>query len=144
MSGLRVAAALAGLLLLPACGSGARSAVPGRATPPVAAPSPAPTAPPVTFRGPIPALPGALVRFGPGADMPALDIDPAGRAELFDGWLGDWYRLAGSRGWVSSASVRGGPPPGTPQTAWTRPASLPAPTAGLLDIALDLQDQRAT
>jgi hypothetical protein len=27
------------------------------------------------------------VGYGPGLDMPVLDIDPAGRGETFDGWF---------------------------------------------------------
>jgi uncharacterized protein YvpB len=76
--------------------------------------------------------------------MPAVDIDQAGRSEVFDGWLGSWFHLADGGGWVSSASVSGSPPAGDPAAGWTPPASLPSPTAGLLDIPIHHQEQAAT
>ncbi|HEY7198889.1 MAG TPA: hypothetical protein VIC57_01700 [Candidatus Dormibacteraeota bacterium] len=165
MSRRDVAAAVLGLLLLPACGAGARTAGAARAAPPTpAATATATPAPAISFPGTIVRAPGALVRFGPGMDMPVMDVEAAGRVDTFDGWLTrpddppqadaatgrvetwsrDWLRLAGGRGWVSSASVRGRPPAGAAPVAWTPPASLPAATAGVLDIAIDLQDRRAT
>lgn len=144
-----VAAVLAGLLALSACGTAAPARA-GRvaASPSAVAATPSPTAvpaaPAVRFGGTVTRAPGTLVRFGPGADLPATDVDPAGRSEVFDGWLGDWYRLADGRGWVPRAAVDGAPPAGAAETAWTPPASLPAPAAGLLDIPLHHQDQRAT
>jgi uncharacterized protein YvpB len=89
-------------------------------------------------------LPGTLVRLGPDSSMPAMDVDLDGQSEVFDGWLAGWFRLADGRGWVSSASVSGSPPSGAVETAWTPPATIPSPTAGLLDIPLHHQDQRAT
>lgn len=132
-------AAVLGLLVLSSCGGTARAAA---ATP--TPPSPTPTPPPATFGATVTRAPGAVVRFGPGAGMPAVDIDPAGRADVFDGWSGDWLHLADGRGWVPSSAVGGLPPAGLPPIPWVRPASLPAPAAGLLDIALHLQDRRAT
>jgi uncharacterized protein YvpB len=147
----QVAAVLLGLIVS-GCGATAHAAPP---VPPVAAassatPSPAPSPPPtpmavaVAFGGTITSSPGALVRFGPGADMPAMDIDSGGSSEVFDGWLGSWFHLADGRGWVSSASVSRSPPAGDSATSWTPPASLPSPTAGLLDIPLHHQQQAAT
>jgi len=140
------AAGLLGLLLLTACGAGAR---PAAARGPVASPS---APPPVPFTGTIARTPGAPVRFGPGTDMPVMDVDPAGRTDSFDGWLtrtddaasGNWFHLADGRGWVSAAAVQGRPPAGAAPATWTPPATIPAPAAGLLDIPIDLQDQRAT
>src|SRR5262245_43440933 len=148
------AAGLLGLLLLTACGTGARTAAargPVASPPPAAAPSPTP-APPVPFTGAIVRTPGAPVRFGPGTDLPVMDVDPAGRTDTFDGWLtrtddpapGDWFHLADGRGWVSAAAVQGRPPAGAAPATWTPPATVPAPAAGLLDIPIDLQDHRAT
>lgn len=148
-------AAVLGLLVLSACGgtAGAAARAPtagptGTPPPPSAAPTPSPSptpAPPAaTFSATVTRAPGALVRFGPGPDMPAMDVDPAGRVDVLDGWSGDWFHLADGRGWVSSSSVGVLPPAGLPPAAWARPATLPAPAAGLLDIALDLQDRRAT
>jgi uncharacterized protein YvpB len=145
----QVAAALLGLLVS-GCGAPAHAApaapapAAGRSAAPRPPPSLAPTDVPVTFDGTITSSPGALVRFGPGPDMPAVDIDQAGRSEVFDGWLGSWLHLADGRGWVSSTSVSGSPPPGDPASSWTSPASLPSPTAGLLDIPLHHQEQAAT
>jgi uncharacterized protein YvpB len=145
----QMAAVLLGLVVS-GCGATAHAAPAGRAAAasPFATPSPpaspTPTPVPVTFRGAITSSPGALVRFGPGPDMPAVDIDQAGQPEVFDGWLGSWFRLADGRGWVSSASVSGSPPAGDPATSWMPPASLPSPTAGLLGIPLHHQEQAAT
>jgi len=134
------------------CGSAAAAAAarvgasPASPPPPSASPSASPTpAPaPVDFSGSVTAQPGAVVRFGPAPDMPGLDVDLAGRAEVFDEWSGDWFRLADGRGWVARASVSGSPPAGLAELPWTPPASVPSPTAGLLNIALHLQEQRAT
>jgi len=138
-------------MALCACGATARAAVAARhaptpAVPAIVAPSPSltPSPVPVTFGGTISRSPGALVRFGPGLDMPAMDVDQPGRAEAFDGWFGDWLHLADGRGWVSSGSVSGSPPAGLAPMAWVPPASLPRPTSGLLDIAIHHQEQRAT
>ncbi|HXM59118.1 MAG TPA: C39 family peptidase [Candidatus Dormibacteraeota bacterium] len=142
-----IVAGLLGLILLPACGSAAPAAT---SPSPTTTPSPAPTPQPprVTFTGSVARTPGATVRFGPGLDMPVMDIEPAGRSDSFDGWIarpdGAWLHLADGRGWVAGAAVQGQPPAGMPQTAWNGPAALPDATAGLLDIAIDLQDQRAT
>jgi uncharacterized protein YvpB len=145
----RVAAAavgLLGLVALSGCGAPARVGSPAVLPSPAAIPSPSdvPSPAAVQFGGTVTREPGTLVRFGPSADMPAMDVDPAGRFDVFDGWLGDWYRLADDRGWVERASVSGSPPAGAAQSAWTPPASVPSPTAGLLDIPLHHQDQRAT
>jgi uncharacterized protein YvpB len=147
----RVTAVVLCLLVASACRVTAQTApAPAaratRAVTPSAPPSPSPTPSPaaVVFDGTITRSPGALVRFGPGPDMPATDVDPAGRAEVFDGWSGDWLHLADERGWVQAASVSGSPPAGTAPMEWTPPAAVPGPTAGLLDIALHHQDQRAT
>jgi uncharacterized protein YvpB len=142
------AAALLCLLTLSACGATAHAAPAARVSAtlvPTATPAP-PTPTPVVedFAGAVTSTPGTLVRFGPGAGMPGVDIDLVGRAEVFDGWQGDWFHLADGRGWVSRASVSGSPPDDLPERAWTPPASLPSPTAGLLDIALHHQEQRAT
>ena len=109
---------------------------------PSASPTPVPAPAPVDFSGTVTAQPGTLVRFGPAADMPGLDVDLDGRAEVFDAWSGDWFRLADGRGWVARASVSGSPPAGLAE--WTPPANVPSPTAGLLTIPLHLQEQRAT
>jgi uncharacterized protein YvpB len=145
----QAAAVSLGLLTLSACGATAHAAPAARvgATPAASpTPAPAPTATPVVvdFDGTVTSAPGTLVRFGPGADLPGVDIDLAGRAEVFDGWSGDWFHLADGRGWVSRASVDGSPPANLPESGWTPPATLPSPTAGLLDIALHYQEQRAT
>jgi uncharacterized protein YvpB len=119
---------------------------------------------PATFGGSIAASPVARVRFGPGLDMPVVELAPAGTVEVFDGWFRraddqpvadarsgrieawsrDWFRLSGGRGWIHSAAVDGFPPAGMPEVAWTRPAVLPKSTAAFLDVPLDLQDQAAT
>jgi uncharacterized protein YvpB len=145
----RAAAAVLGLLVLAACGATVRAAparpTPASAvTPSVAQPPPTQPAIAITFAGTVAVSPGAVVRFGPEVDMPAMDVDPVGRAEVFDGWFGDWFHLADGRGWLPAASVGGSRPAGIAPMAWTPPASLPSPTAGLLDIALHHQDQRAT
>ena len=147
----QLAAVLMGLVVS-GCGATAHAApaAPAGAASHSAVPTPAPSPPPtptadrVTFGGTIASSPGALVRFGPGPDMPATDIDQAGRPEAFDGWLGDWFHLADGRGWVLRASVSGSPPVGDAATSWTPPISLPSPTAGLLDIPLHHQEQAAT
>jgi uncharacterized protein YvpB len=144
MTKRQVAAAVLGLFALSACSATARAAPDAVAATPSLAPSPIPSPAPVTFGGTITRSPGALVRFGPGVDLPAMDVDPAGSAEVFDGWFADWFHLADGRGWVASDSVGASRPDGVAETAWTRPATLPGPTAGLLDIALHHQDQRAT
>ncbi len=129
-----------------ACAAEAPAARPATAVQPSAAPvsrSPAATAG-ATFTGTIDRTPGALVRFGPGLDMPVMDVAAAGRGEVFDARSGPWFHLADGRGWVSSASVSGVAPSGMSQTAWTRPDTIPAATAGLLDVPLHLQEQRAT
>jgi len=139
-------------LLVSGCGATAHTAPavpvvaasPSASPPPSPSPSPTSAPVPVTFAGTITSSPGALVRFGPGPDMPAMDVDQAGRSEVFDGWLGNWLHLADGRGWVSSASVNGSPPAGDRATSWTPPASLPSPTAGLLDVPLHHQEQAAT
>lgn len=150
--GLPMLAALV-LPVLPAlsgCGAAVPAAPAARATAAAASPSAlAPAAPRATpaavdFSGAVTAQPGTLVRFGPTPDMPGIDVDPAGRAEVFDGWSGDWFRLADGRGWVSRTTVSGSAPPGLVETPWTPPASVPGPTAGLLSIAPHHQDQRAT
>ena len=165
--------ALAALIALESCGgvvghppaapSPATSTVP---TPPSTASPSAPQTPPapVTFTGVVTAWPGTLTRFGPGMDMPAVDIEPAGGTETFDGWVRrpddppqadaitgriewwsrDWFHLADGRGWVHSAAVRGLQPAGLEQSPWTRPASVPGPSAALLDVPLDQQDQPVT
>jgi uncharacterized protein YvpB len=145
MTKRQVAAALLGLVALSACGATAHAAP---ADEPSASPAPSPvlaaSPSPVAFGGTITRAPGALVRFGPGLDMPVMDVDPAGRAEVFDGWFGAWFHLADGRGWVASDSVSGSRPADLAETEWRRPATLPDATAGLLDIALHHQDQRAT
>ena len=126
---------------------------------------PPPTPPPaLRFGGVIDHAPAARIRFGPGLDMPVIDLAPVGEQEIFDGWFRrsdeealpdeitgriepwsrDWLHLADGRGWVHSASVNGNPPPGAPPAAWTRPPQLPAAAAGLMEIAIDRQDQNAT
>lgn len=136
---------------------------------PTAAPTPAPTAVPAPapaatrFSGRISLAPAARVRFGPGLDLPVMDLAPYGTVERFDAWATrpdeqpmtdaltgriepwsrDWYhRVAG--GWVHAGAVDGAPPRGSSRSAWTRPATLPAPAAGIVAVQLDLQDQRAT
>src|SRR2546430_13481955 len=85
-----IVAGLLGLLLLPACGAAARAAAQPPVTRPATTPAPAPTQqqppPAVSFTGTITRTPAAAVRFGPGLDMPVMDLEPAGRAEVFDGW----------------------------------------------------------
>jgi uncharacterized protein YvpB len=141
-------------------------ATPPATAPPATAPPAPPSPPPVTasFSGTISLSPAARVRFGPGMDMPVLDLAPAGRSELFDAWYRraddppqtdaitgklewwsrDWFRLADDRGWVHSAAVQGFPPAGLAQLEWQRPAALPAPAAELLAVGLDRQDQAAS
>jgi uncharacterized protein YvpB len=104
------------------------------------------------------------VRCGPGMDMPAVDVEPAGRLDTFDAWVRrpddppqpdavtgriewwsrDWFHLADARGWISSSAVQGLQPASMAQSSWTRPAKVPAPAAAVLDIPLDLQDQPVT
>jgi uncharacterized protein YvpB len=99
--------------------------------------------------------PGARVRYGPGLDMPVLDLDQIGHTETFDGWFRraddtplpdeitgriepwsrDWFHLADGRGWVHSAALRGSPPAAMAQMAWTPPAVTPAAQAGLVEAA---------
>jgi uncharacterized protein YvpB len=170
-----LAAALMALMALSVCGGAARpdrvavahpppvSRPAGQPTPP-AGPAPSPPTAGATFAGTVVRSPGAPVRFGPGMDMPVMDVLAAGSTEVFDGWFQragdapqpdaitgrieawsrDWFHLADGRGWVSSASVRGFQPPGAAQSAWTRPASLPGPAAIVLDVPLHLQDQPVT
>lgn len=151
----------------------AASAAPlARPTPP-APPSPAPSLAPVpspspviatTFTGKVVHEPAARVRFGPGLDMPVLDLVPAGTVLSFDGWFRradevpladdvtgriepwsrDWLHVADGRGWIHSSAVMGQPPAGMPQRPWTRPARMPAATAGILAAPLDLQDTHVT
>ena len=130
-----------------------------------ATPTSAPAPVPATFTGTIVHAPGARVRFGPGTDMPVVEVDRVGRTETFDGWFRraddtpltdelsgriepwsrDWFHLADGRGWVHSASVRGSQPAAMPQVPWRQPAGLPAASAGLLDgIAFDRQDHPVT
>jgi uncharacterized protein YvpB len=161
--------ALAAVVALAACGG-----VAGRPPMPPTTPLSSPTAPStpglaspprrVTFTGVVAASTGTLVRFGPAIDMPALDIDPPGRKETFDGWIRrpddppvadavtgriepwsrDWFHLADGRGWVQSATVRGMQPADLPPDAWTPPAAVPDPSAALMDITEDWQDQPVT
>jgi uncharacterized protein YvpB len=141
----QAAAALLVTLLASACGATAHAAPVAHVS--AAQPPPSPTPTPVVaedFDGAVTGTPGTLVRFGPRADMPGVDIDLTGRDEVFDGWSGDWFHLADGRGWVARASVSGSPPAGLPETSWTPPDSLPRPTAGLLSIAIHHQEQRAT
>jgi uncharacterized protein YvpB len=131
---------------------------------PAATPAPGASTPAPIFAGSIALAPAARVRSGPGLDMPVIDLDPVGTRETFDGWFTraddtpmtdavtgrieawsrDWYRLTDGRGWVHAGAVSGLPPAGLPQVAWSRPASAPAPAAGIVSIALDRQDQAAT
>ncbi len=141
---------------------------PAQASPlptPSPAPSPRPSpAAPTTFSGTVLSEPGARIRFGPELDMPVVDVAPAGSVQKFDGWyrnLGDapvadndtgriepwsrdWLHLANGGGWIHSAVVSVRPPAGMPQTAWTRPAVLPAATAAVLDVPYYAQEQHAT
>jgi uncharacterized protein YvpB len=169
MRALRRALVLAALVALSACGG---AAPPPAAEPAVSPPAPAtspssaarPPAAAAEFTAVVAAVPGAVVRFGPGMDMPAVDVDPTGQVDTFDGWVrrpddapqadattgriewwsGDWFHLADGRGWIASASVLGLQPRGMEQGSWTRPATLPAPAAALLDIPVDVQDQPVT
>ena len=170
------------LTLLAACGGAATEA----ARPPAASPAvpatptldPAPAGPrPRSLAAPAPSTPGHLVftarivhspgarvRYGPGLDMPVMDLDRAGRTETFDGWFRrtddtpladdvtgrvetwsrDWFHLANGGGWVHSAAVLGSQPAAMPEADWKRPTSLPSPTAGLVEVAADRQEHHLT
>jgi len=181
------------LLLGTACGAGIGRAAPLATSEVTAAASPSPRADPTTsadlpspqadptsiaatpdvtavargsqtFSGTIVHAPGARVRYGPGTDMPVMDVDPVGRTELFDGWFRraddtplpdeltgrieqwswDWFHLGDGRGWVHSSAVKGRQLPGMPQVAWHPPASLPKATAAVLDIPFHAQDHPVT
>src|SRR5215472_14593598 len=96
----RALLSLALLTLLTACsasagasdrrGGGAHQPAPRPSATPSASPAPAP-APALrsteAFTGTIARSPGAPLRFGPGLDMPVMDVDAAGREETFDGWF---------------------------------------------------------
>ncbi len=73
-------------------------------------------------------------------DTPVADA-VTGRIEP---WSRDWFHLADGRGWVHSATVRGMQPADLAKDTWTRPATVPAPLAALLDTAEDRQDQPVT
>jgi uncharacterized protein YvpB len=140
---------------------------PGAEPSPLARPSPSPrpSATPLrTFAGKVVNEPAARLRFGPGLDMPVVDLLPAGSVLTFDGWFRrpdeaplpdattgriepwsrDWLHLADGRGWVHSSAVLGQPPAGTPPLTWRRPPQLPAATASIVNVPLDLQDTHVT
>ena len=135
---------------------------------PTAAPTPArqptPTPlPPGTFAATVAASGGAPIRTGPGTDMAVAGQDPAGTAELFDGWdrrgddppqpdfksgalevwSQDWYRLADGRGWMHSSSLRGFPPASMAQVSWTAPPvrDVPIPSEGMHRIVVSITRQ---
>ena len=136
--------------------SGAPSAFPL----PTASPPPLPSG---TFLGRIAARPEAAIRSGPGSDMPVVGGEPAGVAELFDGWFRrgddppvadvqtgvleawsqDWFRLADGRGWIHGAQVEGFQPDAMPQAAWTPPAvrDVPIPEPGRRRIVVSVTRQ---
>ena len=140
--------------------SPAPSPTPTPAPTPVATPT---TAPATKFFGRISLTPAARVRFGPGLDLPVIDLAPYGTNLTFDAWTTnlneepmtdaitgrlepwsrDWYHLA-SGGWIHAGAVDGFPPAGSPPAVWTRPSDLPASSAGIVALKLDLQDQNAT
>jgi len=139
----------------------APSPAPAESPPPTPTPSPTPAV--ANFAGRISLAPAARVRFGPGLDLPVIDLAPYGAQERFDAWTTrpeeppmtdaitgriepwsrDWYHL-GSGGWVHAGAVVGFPPVGSLATIWARPAVLPPPSAGIVPVSLDLQDQNAT
>ncbi|HZS15258.1 MAG TPA: C39 family peptidase, partial [Candidatus Dormibacteraeota bacterium] len=118
----------------------------------------------VQFTGTVWRADGATVRSQPGTDAPAVRVDAAGTVEDFDGWYRrtdsppiadavtgrlepwsrDWFRLAGGRGWISSASIRGFQPAGLPQVEWKRPSWLAVPETVELPVAFDHQDYSAS
>ena len=149
----------------PAPGGSPSPARPSPAPAPSTSPAPSPSpAPARTFTGRVVNEPAARLRFGPGLDMPVMDLVPSGTVLEFSGWFRrpdepalpddttgrieawsrDWLRLADGRGWIHSSAVLGQPPAGTPPLAWTRPAQLPASTAAIVKVPLDLQDTHVT
>lgn len=171
-----------GVLLISACGRlpGAAENQPAPPPPPIAATAAAPisasdaapTAPSTArpaaftsrFTGTISNPPVARIRFGPGLDMPVLDLEPVGRTETFDSWLRradepalpdsrtsrieawsrDWYHLADGRGWVHAAAVDGRAPADLAAYPWQAPPSLPSSVAGYVDVEVHHQELRAS
>lgn len=165
-------------MLVVACGdaqpvarSSPRAAAPVSVASPTIAPalppSPQGTAPapiPSTFTGVVVHAPGARVRYGPGLDLPVMDVDAVGAPETFDGWFRrvddtplpdeitgtvepwsrDWLHLADGRGWMHSTAVRGRQPAGMPQRDWQPPNSVPDPGAGMIEVALHRQEHPVT
>ena len=143
----------------------AASATPSPSPAP-ASPSPRPTAtplPPGTFEATVAVRPTAQIRSGPGTDMAVVGQEPAGVADLFNGWYRrgddppvadyrsgaleswsqDWYRLADGRGWIHSSYVHGFPPAGMAEVAWTvpPPRDVPIPPAGSHRIVISILRQ---